>query len=302
MLRGQPVYQLLLGHSPFQNGKPRSGGFMSMAGFRTIWVLVLLVTGLGTDAQGEDLTIGGTGSVLSVMRQIGDKFSEQNPGIAVTVLPSLGSGGGIKALIAGKIDIAVSARPLKDEERTNPIADYYVGRTPIAFAVHGALDVAAILSAEILEIYGGSRRTWPDGTPIRLVLRPNSETDFKRLVEEIDGLRDVYMSARRIPGVPIAYNDAENVEFLSKINGAIGTVTLSQFLGETLPLHLLTLDGVEPSVANLQSGAYRPWKGYWYVTAAQPSEAVQQFIVFAMSADGRMILERTGHDLHFRPQ
>ncbi len=275
---------------------------MSKTGFRTICVLVLLVTGLGTSTEAAELTIGGTGSALSVMRQLADRYAERNPGIRVTVLPSLGSGGGIKALIAGAVDIAVSARPLKDKERAHPIVDQYYGRTPIAFAVHGAPEVAGISSAEILEIYRGSRRNWPGGTSIRLVLRPSSETDFARIAEEIDGLRDSYENARKIPGIPIAYNDAENVEFLGSIAGAIGTVTLSQFLAEKLPLRLLALDGVEPSVANLQSGAYHTWKGYWYVTAAQPSEAVQRFLAFAMSADGRMVLERTGHDLNFRPQ
>ena len=68
------------------------------------------VIGLWMGARAETPKIGGTGSALGVMRFLGQEFSALQPATALTVLPMLGSGGGIKALIADTLDIAVSAR------------------------------------------------------------------------------------------------------------------------------------------------------------------------------------------------
>ena len=63
-------------------------------------------------AAGEPapLRIGGTGMALAAMRQIGDAFTAAQPQTTVTVLPSLGTGGGLAAVAAGAIDVAVAAR------------------------------------------------------------------------------------------------------------------------------------------------------------------------------------------------
>jgi ABC-type phosphate transport system substrate-binding protein len=46
----------------------------------------------------QDFRIGGTGGALATMQQLADAYVQQHPGVRITVLPSLGSGGGIKAL------------------------------------------------------------------------------------------------------------------------------------------------------------------------------------------------------------
>jgi phosphate transport system substrate-binding protein len=70
----------------------------------------------GKAAAAVEVKIGGTGNALGTMREVAKAYSKRNPGAKITVLPSLGSGGGIKAAADGAIDIAVSSRPLKDDE------------------------------------------------------------------------------------------------------------------------------------------------------------------------------------------
>ena len=81
----------------------------------TTTVLFLASYAYADDANTE-LVIGGTGTALGGMQLLAKAFSEDHPEIKTVVLPSLGSGGGIKALGAGKIDLSLSARPLKDKE------------------------------------------------------------------------------------------------------------------------------------------------------------------------------------------
>ena len=66
----------------------------------------------GKALAADTLTIGGTGSATELLRQVGAKFTAASE-VKVDVIPSLGSTGAIRALADGKLDIAVSARPLK---------------------------------------------------------------------------------------------------------------------------------------------------------------------------------------------
>ena len=82
--------------------------------------------------QAADLTLGGTGADLETMRVLGEAFEKANPGITIEVLPSLGSGGGIKALLAGVIDLALTARPLT---KPQPLSRRVLFNWPTRFAL-----------------------------------------------------------------------------------------------------------------------------------------------------------------------
>lgn len=247
-------------------------------------------------ARAESIRIGGTGSALGVMRVMGEAFSEAHAGTTVEVLPSLGSGGGIKALIGSRIDVAISGRPLKESERARPIAASYYGRSPLALAVHGDVGLDNLAGSDVLAIFRGVQTRWPSGQWIRLVLRPSSETDARLIVKAVDGLGEAYEKARQQNGIPTVYNDQENAEALVAMPGSLGTITLSQILCEGRPLRTLALDGIHPTVANVKNGTYRLWKGYWIVTGEKRPRIVDQFLEFVRSPEGQAILRQTGHD------
>ena len=84
---------------------------------RAFIALSLAASTAPSAAGAEMLKIGGTGGDLGTMRLLGSAFERIHGDVTVKVLPSLGSGGGIRAVQAGAIDIAVSSRPLNDKER-----------------------------------------------------------------------------------------------------------------------------------------------------------------------------------------
>ena len=59
----------------------------------------------------ETIRLGGTGGPLEAMRLAGEAFHKTHPQANVAIVPGLGSRGGIKALQAGAVDVAVSATP-----------------------------------------------------------------------------------------------------------------------------------------------------------------------------------------------
>jgi len=94
-----------------------------------------IFTGAASAGSKETLMITGTGSSIRVMEQMAKDFQKKHPNVAVKVLPSIGSIGGIKALQAGKIDIGLSARSLKPEERSAGIIEEPYGRIAFIFGV-----------------------------------------------------------------------------------------------------------------------------------------------------------------------
>ncbi len=71
------------------------------------FILVGVLAGLLSPTAGlaTTLKIGGTGAALGTMRILADAFTRKNPDISVEVPGSLDSSGGIKAVIAGALDV-----------------------------------------------------------------------------------------------------------------------------------------------------------------------------------------------------
>ena len=116
-------------------------------------------------AAGEPvpLRIGGTGMALVAMRQIGDAFTAAQPQTAVKILPSLGTGGGLAAVAAGAIDVAVAARGLNEAERAKGLQCFPYAKTPLAFVTHQDVGVRGVTVPEVVAILAGRRRAWPKG-------------------------------------------------------------------------------------------------------------------------------------------
>lgn len=115
---------------PISPSQPLAIARAMLAGLFTL----VLIGASGQAAGAVPFRIGGTGSALGGMQLLADAFMQSHPGTEIAVLPSLGSGGGIKALRAGAIDIAVSSRPPKDTKRAPGMVDLEYARTPFVFA------------------------------------------------------------------------------------------------------------------------------------------------------------------------
>jgi phosphate transport system substrate-binding protein len=244
--------------------------------------------------QAADLTLGGTGGDLGTMQVLGEIFETVNPGSTVEVLPSLGSGGGIKAVLAGAIDLSISSRPLKDKERAKGAKATSYAKTALVFATPLSNPQIGLTRAEVIEIYAGERTTWSDGTLIRLVLRPRIDTDVQIVMVAIPGMAAATSKAAGRRGLPIGVSDQAAADLIQGVQGGMGTSSLSLILGESRPLKALALDGVAPTLASIKDGTYPMLKTFHFVIGPNPSELAQKFIAFVRSAEGTAILRRTG--------
>ena len=251
--------------------------------------------GAARDALAEEIKIGGTGNALGTIRLLGDAFGKKYPQIKITVLNSLGSSGAFKAILKGAIDIGLSSRAVTDQERAAGAVSSEYARSLTVVAVSTKSRVNAITRQQLADIYRGKLTQWPDGTAIRPVLRQpgdDNSRQIKSLSPEIGKALDV---AEQRSGLAFAVTDQEAADKIESIAGAVGVSTLALIASEGRSLRALKLDGVEPTVSNGASGAYPIVKRFFFITKPTPSAAVQQFIAFVASPDGREILARTGN-------
>jgi phosphate transport system substrate-binding protein len=249
----------------------------------------------GEATAAEEIKIGGTGNALGAMQLLADAFRKHNPDVKVTVLPSVGTSGAIKAVPKGALDIGLSARPLTEEERKIGAIAFEYARSPLVFAVSTKTRVRALTLDQIADIYSGKLVNFPDGGQIRPVLRPIGE-DITRQIKHMSPALDTALSAaEQRPGMPFATTDQEAADKTESIPGALSATTLSLINSEDRQLRALTLNGVEPTVGNGASGKYPHAKGFFLVTRPEPSAAVKRFIAFMQSPAGREILVRAGN-------
>jgi phosphate transport system substrate-binding protein len=243
-------------------------------------------------AAAQPLRMGGTGSSIGLLRQVGGEFAA-GAGVKVDVVPSLGSSGAIRALADGKLDIAVSARPLKPAESAQGLQQVLVLRTAYVLATSHR-NPNELKTAELPKIFSASKAVWADGTPIRLILRPRSETDTKLLGELFPGLDAAIENLRRRAEVPIAATDQDNADMAERLQGSLTGTTLTQLMTEHRHLHVVNLDGVEPTLASFENGSYRFTKYFYLILRSNGVPAAQEFIDFLRSPQGEKALRETG--------
>lgn len=223
-------------------------------------------------------------------------FHEKRPGVTVEVLPSIGSVGGIKAVQDGKIDIGLSSRPLRPEERSAEIVEEPYGRSAFVFGVQDSNPTKGFTLAEIEDIYAGKRKTWPDGTPIRLILRPVSDSYSQYLAGVTPGMKSASEKAHSIPGVFVGITDRDGALQIEKTPGSFGITSAAIAAAERLKIKALSVDGIAPTLPNVSAGKY-PYATTFVLVYKRDKYRgpIKDFIEFVFSRDGQKLLSDNSH-------
>jgi phosphate transport system substrate-binding protein len=245
-------------------------------------------------SSGEVLRIGGTGGAIGTMKRLVSAYSKSHPDIRIELMPSIGSGGAVKAVSKGVLDIGLIARPLKESEgRLNlRVREYAV--TPLVFATSTTCPMTDITTEELIKVYRGERRRWPCGDRVRLVLRPAGDSDMKVLRRISPALSEAVDEALARPGMFVALTDQEAADVLGRSPERFGTSTLALIVSEERPLRALSFNDVVPTLQALVDGSYPLSKTFAFVNNLQPSRHRASFIDFVFSPEGRKILEESG--------
>jgi phosphate transport system substrate-binding protein len=257
-----------------------------------IGLVAAMLLSAGEVARANTLRMGGVGAATMLLPGLFEAF-EGSRTVKLKVFPSLGSSGGLRALTEGVLDAAVSGRPLTEQERAAGLKPVLSIRTPfVLITSHPRPN--GLRSSEIADIFKSLRPTWKDGSPIRIILRPRSDSDTTVLGGMFPGMAAAIETARQRPDIPIAATDQDNADLAERMAGSLSASTLTQIISERRALRVVTIDGIEPSLAALEGGSYPYTKTLDFVMSPRTSPQAGAFLAFLRSSAGQALLRSKG--------
>ena len=255
-----------------------------------------LLAGALPSVAAETVFVGGPGSGSRLLLGLAGEFRKSAPGPEVLVAdPPIGSGAAIRAVREGRLHIAISVRPLEDEEQNGDLVEFEFARTPLVFASRDGFHESGFTLGELEDIYSGRRTQWDNGTPIRLILRSRFASDSRVIRAMSPGLDKAVSLSLARKGMVVAESDLEALQMIERTPGSLGPTTLGLVRLMDSGARVFTVAGRMPSASALADGSYPWFKTHYLVTRRRPAAAVQAFLDFLRSPQAGDFMARTEH-------
>jgi phosphate transport system substrate-binding protein len=240
----------------------------------------------------ELLDIAGSGSNLPITRALAAAYPA--PLVEQPVIhDSIGSGGGLRALLDGAIELAIVSRPLGPTERELGLVETAYARVPVVFAVNASVTETGLEPDEILAIFSGERTTWSDGSPIVVLMRERGDSSHRSVAALLPGFAEASERAWDSDRFRVLYHDDDMREAIAATPGAIG-LDGGGAVPPGVPIRGLRVSGAEPTVEAIATGAYPFAKDLSFVSRGPPRGAGERFVTFSHSAEGRDVVRAMG--------
>lgn len=238
------------------------------------------------------LGLVGSGSNVPITRALLQAFP-RGEGPLPLVHPSIGSGGGIRALLDGVVDIALVSRPLRERERALGLIAVPYAQVPVIVAVHADVPDRGVTAAELVAIFAGHRGTWADGSRITVLQRERGDSSHSTVELAIPGFAEANEAAYRERRWRVLYHDDGMTDALDSTPGAIGLFGQGA-VPPARSIRALQVDGVAPTLQALTEHRYPFTKDLAFVTLGQPRGRAAAFIEFSRSPAAAEVIVRHG--------
>ncbi len=235
-----------------------------------------------------NVATGGSTSMKNVIAALTEGFAEVEPGVTVSYDPT-GSGAGITGATDKTLDIGLSSRALKDDEK-NDVDGTTVALDGIAIVVNKDSKVADLTVDQLKQMFTGEITNWKDvgGDDGEIVLvgreaGSGTRDGFESIVDVKDSCK--YAQELTATGAVISAVEANPL--------AVGYASLSA-VGDTVAM--VTVEGVECSEDTVKDGSYKIQRPFVFVTnkSVTLSEQAQAFVDFATSKDAADLIRAAG--------
>lgn len=251
-------------------------------------VAVLICTAMVGCSKSESVATDGSTSMSKVIESLSEAFLDDT-GIEVTY-NATGSGAGIEAVLAGRCDIGLSSRDLKDEEKSKGLEGTILAYDGIAIIVHPDNKVADLSIETIAKIYTGEITNWKDvgGVDGEIVLIGREANSGTR-----DGFESITDTEDKCKYRQECTSTGDVITAVSSNPNAIGYASLASVKDS---VKAVSVDGVKPSEATVKDGSYAVQRPFVLVTKKDTklSDSAQKFFDYITSKDANEVISGAG--------
>jgi phosphate transport system substrate-binding protein len=240
------------------------------------------------------LLLAGSGSNLPLTERLVTGLALERPQLRVELSPSIGSGGGLRALRDGVIDVALVSRPVAREEAVGLRVEPYA-RTAVVVAAHPSVADDAIGLEQLRASLQGGGHRFAGGVAAVPVLREPGDSSAEVVMDAHPELREPYRQAWAGGELPVRLTDQAMEQALLTIPGAIGFFDLGIIEARRLPLRVLSLEGERPTREAIAAGRHPMLKELAFAVPAAPSAPTAALLEFVFGPRGRAIIEAHGY-------
>ena len=235
-----------------------------------------------------NVATGGSTSMKNVIAALTEGFAEVEPGVTVSYDPT-GSGAGITGATDKTLDIGLSSRALKDDEK-NDVDGTVVALDGIAIIVNKDSKVADLTVEQLKKMFTGEITNWKDvgGSDAEIVrIGREAGSGTRDGFESITDTKDACQYRQELTST------GDVITTVSRNPNAIGYASLAAIKDS---VKALTVNGVAPTEATVKDGTYLVQRPFVLVTkeGAALSDTAQKFFDFAISADAASIISAAG--------
>ncbi len=248
------------------------------------------------------LKVGGSSTVNPVVAEAAEALRDR--GMKITVDPSGGSSGGIAGLGEGRLDVAMSSRPLSDRDRDRfPSASFIptrIGVDAVALVVSRDVWEAGLRSLtrdQMRAIYEGRARRWSDvGGPDQRIVFFNKEVG--RGTWEVFA-NWLYGDADTAPLVsfPEVGSNEETRNKVAATKGAMSQLSAAWADGERV--FALAVEGapgevVAPTDNTIASGRYPISRPLYVITDGSAAGDARTLLDYLLAPAGQALVTKHG--------
>ncbi|MBI5303798.1 MAG: phosphate ABC transporter substrate-binding protein [Chloroflexi bacterium] len=255
---------------------------------RAIFILACILALTACDATATPrpptrLTLIGDDTMAWLAQELGKAYTQRHPAVTFSI-QSANPTTALSAANEYSFTIGLVARAIKPTElprtRATPIA-----LDGIAVIVNRANPINAIQRSQIAEIFSGQIATWPlgpsIGKPIVVVSREDGAGTRDAFDAMVMGTQRVTRAALVMP------NETAMVDYIAKHVEAIGYGSLGAL---TPDVNALIIDDVPLTSQTVEAKKYPLVRVLSFIAPQTPDPEVQDFIAFALSAEGQKIV------------
>ena len=242
------------------------------------------------DPLAGDYVASGANGANPQMTALLKRFSELHPGVNFK-LNDIDTETSIVNVGTGDVDFGYIGRDLRSTEAKITLTP--IGFTGSTLAVNAANPITNLTKDQVAKIYTGQMKDWSEAGstagPIKAFVREAASSTRTAI--------EAYVFGSSVPKYPAEVQEifeaTDTIKAIGAFKGSIGMVTLSAKNLQDTTMKLISLDGVQPTLANLNSGAWKIAKPSYMTTNPDPAKvkpAIKALVDFAKSPAGQTII------------